>query len=324
MVGNFSIMLACRDLILEGQIRLLARVVAILLYTLTLSNETLAEGKGRIVIVDTVEHYTSHQLAESFLKNCTVCADVQFFHMQRSQQQGRAIALKLIELEELGEVDLALAIGPPAAEVVGRALKKTPIIYTMVPEKMLQLPENGQTFALPVNPPIDIQMQALTSNLPQVSSVGLILGEQTPWKRHPFDKNLLPENLRLYEIRGAREMPEALRKASNENNALIFMRDPMVLNRDSVKYIIEYTMKKLVYSFTYSHTLVELGMGMALVPDPKSFGARAAFVANNVLNNKTVEIPALTLADFDLRVNEQALLRIQNSDIRQLSANGVN
>lgn len=319
MVG-YSSMLPIK-VVLKIQSCLLACLLALFL---CISTETHAANKGRVVVVDTVEHHSNHQLTEAFLAVCSVCENVQLMHMQQSRQQGREIALKLMELEELGNLDLALAIGPPAAEIVSRALKNTPIIYTMVPEKLLQLQEHEHAYALPVDPPLNIQMQALIATLPQVSSVGLILSEQTPWKQHPFDKQRLPEKLRLYEIKGAKEMPEALRKASNENNALIFMRDPMVLNRDSVKYIIEYTMKKLVYSFTYSNTLVELGMGMALVPDPKSFGSRAAHIANKVLIGEPVEVPPLTIADFDLNVNEQALSKIQNSDIRRLSENGVN
>jgi ABC-type uncharacterized transport system substrate-binding protein len=299
-------------------VRLMVKICLLALFAIVSS---MAVHAANIVVVDTVEHEASHRLARAFQANCDACSTIEFMHMEGSRRAGQAIAVELKKRENNKTVDLVVAIGPPAAEILSGTLRKTPIIYTMVGTELLHLGNRSNLHALPVDAPLEIQLQALTTTLPSIRSVGLILSEPKKWKPHPFDRTNLPAGLRLYEISGAKKMPEALRKASNENDALIFMRDPSVVNRDSIKFIVEYTLQKRIRTFTYSKTLVDMGMGMALVPNPTAFGERAAALTKQLLNGDATVHAPLSLDDFHLHQNARALAQIAGARKNSSSEN---
>jgi len=305
-----------------------AKVAAFLRFLLVSLGLSVPSGlvwaeNARVVIVDTVEHEASHQLAQHFRSTCRSCGPIDFLHMHGSLEEGKAIALELAEREKRRELSLVLTIGPPAVEMVSNALAETPIIYTYVGQNLLHLPNQNNLYGIPVDAPLPIQISILKAALPEVRSIGLIVSNQTSWNPHPFVRERLPKELRVYEIAGAKEMPEALRKASNENDAMIFIRDPSVINRDSVRFVIEYTVKKRVQSFTYSETLVDMGMGLALVPNPVAFAEKASLIAEQLLSGQEIQFTPLVASDYNLHINENIVREIQGAQTQDTTGTQV-
>lgn len=259
-----------------------------------------------IYIVDTVERDATIQLGQSFEKTCPSCGAVKYRQMNGNLRAARRIANELVEEEKNGRLSLVITLGRPATQIITRALQNTPILYTFVGQKVEAFESRPGIVGLPTDASLSAQVNLLRRMLPSIKNAGVIVGSENPNIQAQTDQ-VGQMNVNLYKIDSANQLPATLRLAVQQNEALIFLRDPLVVNNDSIKFLMTHTLENRRHIIGYSKSLVDMGFTAALVPKPEAFGRLLGKSAEVYFVSGSFEKIRSEDTDYIVHVNQRAV-----------------
>lgn len=266
-------------------------------------------------VVDTVKRAETSQLLEAIKQHCSdACGNVVYQEMGGSRRSAIAAISELAEQEASGDVSLVITMGKPAATMVANSLQTTPIIYTMVGEYIAELADRSSIVGVPTDAPLQLQLDIIKRLDLTKGSLGVFLGSND--SPSLIDDLRLPEGLevRTYRVADTKEMPQALRLAVRENTGLIFLRNRMVINRDTFRYVLRVTLENRVFTMGYSKSLVDMGFTAAMAPKVDAFGARIATVAKQMLASEPVDLPEISLAEHSVHINDRTIEQVRPAE----------
>lgn len=304
---------------MQSSVRGAVRCLALFAFLVAVKSHmaaTFAQGvteERRVFIVDTVERPATEEFGAALQAACKTCGPLEYRHIAGSLRTGQLVAAELRSEEAKGRLALVVTLGKPATRIISDALRKTPIFYTMVGAPMGRFDSARNVRGFPTDAPVDLQLALLRRVAPGTNSVGIVVDH----KRAAALRSTLgvAEGLTLYEIREEREMPTVMRRAVTSNDAIIFLRDPMVLNNDSVRFLMKLTLENRVHTVGYSKALVDLGLAFALVPDPAAFGKRVGEAAERHLLGQEPSDRSLVEQDYLLHRNETVIMQARTRQI---------
>lgn len=224
-----------------------------------------------VYVVDTVDRRATRIFGEALARACASCGTIKYRQMNGNLRAARRIAHELLEEEEAGRLSLVVTLGRPATRVIVNHLKKTPILYTFVGRRIDAYEDSPRVFGLPTDAPLEVQLDLLQRLQPDIKSAGIVISQGNKGLVTRSD-SIGAIGLNIYHIENSRELPDALRTAVQMNDALILLRDRMVVNNDSIKFLLQHTLENGRHTVAYSRSLVDMGLAVALVPKPEAFG----------------------------------------------------
>ncbi len=269
--------------------------------------------RADVIIVDSYKHHTSMQIAHGISKNCPACGTIKYMDMQREPSIGREIIKDLRLRKADGTLDLVIALGPRAASLIAHGLPDTPTLFTVHDEPDEDLISNRQLTFFDARPPLPLQLEALATLKPGIQTVGIIARRETlePVRQSVIEAAQAQHiNLRVYYVEAPQDVGAGLRQAIKESDGLIFLRDPMVLNSDTVRYILRLTLENQIPTFVYSSSLVNMGMTATLQADPVKLGGRIGAASQARLTGATLTDITSEADIFILEVNERTMRHI--------------
>lgn len=269
-----------------------------------------AASAGDVYIVDTVERDAAQHVGRGLQGACRTCGKIQYRHMNGNMRAARKIAEELYEEERAGNLSLVVTLGRPATQVIAERLETTPVIYTFVGQEIPKYSASDRILALPTDASLDTQIKLLQQILPGVRNAGIILSSSN----NPALKNRRSAHsvgLNIYRIKSPRELPDAIRTAVQDNDALILLRDRMVINNDSIQFVLRHTLENGRHTIAYSPSLVDMGLAAALVPRPEAFGRRIGDAAETFLTGGALTIGTAVESDYHIHTNPRVIERLK-------------
>lgn len=212
--------------------------------------------------------------------------------------------------------DLILAIGTKAAILAKQEISNIPIVFLMVsrPKKYGLTGKNITGISL--NIPAKVQFKTLKSIIPQLKTIGVIYNPTVSRKAIEIAaaaaRNLGLE-LFAIKINSEKEVPQALRTLKGNIDAMWMVMDETVLNSQSMPYIILFTIRNKIPFMGLSVRFVQDGALLALQSDYKNMGRQSGKIANQILENKSVDkipIASPEKSEFVLNLKTAKLIGI--------------
>lgn len=290
-----------------------ARGVAALFVLLGLlwSTGTMQASASDIYIVDTIERPETEVLGKALAENCRSCGTIIYRQMAGSSRVARRIADELYEAEQSGRLAFVVTLGRPATQVIADKLKKTPVIYTFVGREIDRYRGSGRIRGLPTDAPLQVQIDLLAKLAPNATSAGIVLGQTQQPGLEGSIAGVMNLSINVYRINDYGELPDALRRAVKMNEALILLRDRMVINNDSIKFVMQQALENGRHTIAYSRSLVDMGLAAALLPKPEAFGRHIGASLEAHLSGETLTLEQVGDAGYFVHTNPRVLDRLQ-------------
>jgi putative ABC transport system substrate-binding protein len=219
-------------------------------------------------------------------------ADVEIIMLDRYSEKARAdLADRFIKD---GGVDLAVAIGPEAADFVWGAFQAAafPKIYSIIlnPEKVINDIDTATGISLNI-PPAD-QLNAIRQGLPAVGRIGIFYDPvynsdfyaKASEAAFEIDVDLVP-----MIVSTRKDIPFLLEECWDSIDCVWLIPDRTVISESIAQHIIKQAVLKKVPVVGYNQFFYDSGAAMAFVFDYKDLGRQTAGVVSDVLRLKAFE-----------------------------------
>lgn len=268
-----------------------------------LSSPALA---GDVYVVDTIDRPATQQLGEALKRDCISCGALKYRQMHGSLRVAKRIAAELATEEKAGRLSLVVTLGRPATRVIAEKLEKTPVFYTFVGQKIEQFATSARIVGLPTDAPLEAQLKLLRKLQPEFRSAGIVVGDRNNRFQRSTERPD-PKHINIYRVKDRKEIANALREAVQMNDALILIRDQMVVNNDTIKFVMQHTLENGRHTIAYSRSLVDMGLAAALVPKPEAFGRLLGKSIQNYMDNGVLEVMPAVETDYHVHTNARVL-----------------
>lgn len=207
---------------------------------------------------------------------------------------------------------LYVALGTEAANVLARSDVKVPVLCTLLPRQSFErlLRESGrrpsnQFTALYLNQPLTRQLDLVRLALPQVRSVGVLLGDESRSQEQLLSDTALSRGLKLerVHIKPEEAVFSGLKKILDETDLLLALADPQIYNSYSIQNILLASFRARVPMVAFSPAYVRAGALLAVYSTPLQIGRQAGVMARGLLQGKELGLPQYP-RDFSVSVNE--------------------
>ena len=225
------------------------------------------------------------------------------------------------------KTDLILTIGTRSTQKVWDAeIKNIPVVFSMVLDPVgkgfvQNIKNPGSNFtgsAMDIIP--DVQLSLMKSIVTDVKEVGVVYN---PFNTEKIIKKAVlfaKENeieLKKVTVIYPKQVPDAINGLINDIDILWMVLDTKLINKQSLLYILSFTLKNRIPVMGYARHLVKNGALFALDCDYEDIGRQSGELSCEILKGKNasslpVTFPRKTLLSINIRVSE--LLGINISD----------
>jgi putative ABC transport system substrate-binding protein len=209
--------------------------------------------------------------------------------------------------EGVKEFALFVAVGPEAAQYLweGIGKKGASTIYCMVlnPEKVIGEKERG--CGIPLNIPVQTQIEMISRGFPSVRRVGLLYDPEHNsefLRKAAGAASFLNLTVVPLKVSSKKDIPSALESQWKHMDALWLIPDRTVISESIVNYLIKEAFLRKVPVIGYNRFFYEAGAALAFVFDYKELGQQCAQKALRVLLGENCQD---TSPFFHVWVNEK-------------------
>lgn len=218
--------------------------------------------------------------------------------------------------------DLLVTLGTSLTAFARDNFPKLPIVFA----KVLNPIESGfvQSWEQPgghitgasLDIPVQTQMQRFKSIIPNLKKVGVIYTGNTKRLVTEAQKaaSELGIQLVLYQVKSARELPDALDSLCRSSDGIWTVADEELTSPQFVRYTLLETLRNGLPIMGFSRSFVESGALFCLEPDYKYIGRQAAQIAVSVLDGADPASVRATVPDvvyLYLNLQTEKLLKLK-------------
>ncbi|MFT4725107.1 MAG: putative ABC transport system substrate-binding protein [Glaciecola sp.] len=236
-----------------------------------------ALGK-RIVVIKTSDIPTIDHIVEGFFAACSDNITIDVVNMAGSNRHNGEIIAMVKEKSSVKPVDYIFTIGTPATQFAHDSFDDIPIFFSMI-NNPLQQSFVGKISGIALDVSLSEQIRLLRTILPDINRLGVVYDPKYNEKLVAQMKTaakLAAVNLQSYQVLSPKKVPDAIRQAVNDVEALIIISDRTVINRQSLKYIVTTTLAHQLPTIAFTKELVNAGFLFGLKPDLYDIGQEAA------------------------------------------------
>jgi putative ABC transport system substrate-binding protein len=210
-----------------------------------------------------------------------------------------------------GSNDLVVAIGGEATEAVAAGAPKTAILNLLVPRRVhernavrFHRPESGQYSAVYLDQPATRQIELIHLAFPTRKRVGVLLGPESASSLPELQAACAGRGLELIaaQAQGLADLPDALRKLSDDADLLLTLPDPAILNANSARNILLYAYRANIPLVAFSPAYVKAGAVLALYSTPQQMGQQGAAAILQWVRNRALPPPQYA-HEFEVDIN---------------------
>lgn len=201
--------------------------------------------------------------------------EVQVIEVGDSKEQGRR---QIAAASAKQSFDGVFAVGAQAAWLAREALPDLPLTFAMVIDWQRYGLGNGDS-GVRVDMPPNALLTRVKLLLPQVTSVGMIIGESA--SASSIDEaraaaEALGMSLTVERVAHSDEVAGAYRRIRSRIDALWMTADPLVVTHDNFRYLSERTKNDRIAFLAFSENFVRAGALLSVSPDYGTMGSQAA------------------------------------------------
>jgi putative ABC transport system substrate-binding protein len=262
---------------MRGYGRVIITVMVLLTAQIALPSE---EGKPKIAIIKSRDITPFNQAIQGFKAH--ISGEVHEYDMHGELKSNRYIK----EIIRACGFDLILAVGTLGA-ITAAQIGEVPTVYCMVinPERY-KLGQRDHMTGVSARLPAQLTLSKFGEALPHLRRIGVIY---TPRKTGYLVDEAKEAGDRLnltivaLSIRTREEIAPRLCELWDKVDALWLLPDPILLWEDTFRYMITESTSRRVPILTYSRSMVESGVLLAVFPDYRGMGRQAAWLAKKIL-----------------------------------------
>ncbi len=221
---------------------------------------------------------------------------------------------KIMEKIKDNPPKLIFALGSLAAVEAKNSFPNIPIIYTLVftPGNKELTAKNMTGIAIEVDG--KEQLAVFKDIIPEIKKIGVLysnLTEQTILKAVE-DCWLLGLELVAVKVNRPEEVPEGIKKLAGRTDGLWLIPDGIVVNQDSLQYILLLTLENKIPFMVYNKNFVKAGALLAPVVDYTHVGRQAGKLGREALQGKELPNAVLPPAGVEWAVNFQTAQNLKS------------
>lgn len=222
----------------------------------------------------------------------------------------------------LGRDTAVVALGTRASELVARAGSSSPLVSCLVPS-----PEaaRGASSAqlVPIDVPIDAQIEALRTFLPQAHTIGILFDPAINARRIEVIATALASagyQTRLAPVTSHAMLPQALANLPNAVDAILAIPDTTVYTQQASKALLLFSFRNRIPLIGLTEAWVKAGALYAVEWDFEELGAYCGALALRTLQSSKAPVPPLPRprVAINLRSAEQLHVKWNMSLLRDV------
>ena len=263
-----------------------------------------ASAASDIVILETSQTPKSKQFVDNLIKGCVPCA-------QAKRINGEGDPRKLeTALETIKDTSakLVITVGTPAADMASQQLDGVKVLSTLSNSGENQIKESSfliQRADGLINWGVDLAMVVLDEQV----KIGVIGGKNAIENAKSDLTVDQKSKIQFFEVRNQKSLPDQISAAYDQTDFVIYLKDPSVVNRRSMDFIVENSIAQNKPTMVFSKALVGMGVPFAISPDTDLLGQRAGIVSDAILRGETLP-DMIQPEDFNLHINCSSLKRL--------------
>ena len=195
------------------------------------------------------------------LKSILGSSLVTTYNMESRDDATRIIEDRITNSGSVGSNDWIVAIGYPATKLAFESLRRYRIAYTMVNSGRIkpkaEIAQNA--FFISDKLTVSEQLSLIGTIVPAIQVVGLISSDTIQKNAAKCGTSHYGFRVECEFVTSSKDVPAALRRFNELVDALIFVQDPVVVNRDSLEFLVTKTFAEKIPTFVYSEYLVKAG-----------------------------------------------------------------
>ena len=237
--------------------------------------------------------------------NDIIDASISKYNMEGDINKGHNITNEI----KSRKPDLILALGTKAAMIAGEDIKDIPIIYCLVsrPAKYGLMGNNITGVSLNIS--IETQFEAIKSVLPDKKKIGVIYDPDVSEEAVDEAKHIAMELgfvLKTFTVHSEKEIPNIMRSIEGNIDVLWMVMDETVINKNSLEYIILFSINNKIPVMGLSNRFVQKGALFSLFSDYYDLGHQAGELVEQILrgtspNKLPVAFPQKTKLALNLK-----------------------
>ena len=279
--------------------------LSICLFVVLLLNAFHAEASG-IVVVQSADIKPYNEALEGFTRSCS--CDIR----------------QVIHVRELGSADVSAQLlrdNPEGIFVVGidalsrvKNIDNVPVVYAMVPDWRSSDAYGRNVSGVNMYIPPQEYLSAIRKVFPQARRIGVLYD---PGRLEQFMREAVSAakdmgfDLVMKKVHRPGDVPSLIEGMRNKIDVYWMLPDTMVVNKESVEFLLLFSFQNRVPVFSFSRKFVEMGAVAGLNMKPFDMGGQAGEIMKKLLSEKGVRSP--------IRVNaRQPSLMINGKVARKL------
>lgn len=260
--------------------------LALCLISLVVANRAIAQNS--IIIVKTINNSEAGQIVSGVEQTCVddryIITEID---MNGQPRRMAAVASEIADSIAENPPKAILTIGDPATEIAKNAVNDVPIFFTMINHPAEKGFSGKGIAGISLNIPIEIQLNQIRTLLPIAKTLGIVYNQEDRKYLSGLQQRAryIGAELVLLKVSSVSNFAQVIEKSRGPIDALIFLPDTQVINKDSFESIIAMTIEKKFPTLVYSDFLVRQGFLMSLSPDYVAIGKQAG---NRLCSNTAV------------------------------------
>lgn len=298
-----------------GLAKTYAQLVTLTIFALISWGNTwaTADRTPSVLIVKTKSHPRIDAVVAAIATSLADTATVKMFDLRGQASNNDTITRDLsAAVRETSAV--LVGIGTPATQLLAREFPDLPLIYTMTrAESIPELLVHNRALPVPAKTSLTAQLTTLQYLVSPLETVGILVGAKTSREfadeLTEIESTSLPD-IRIVSVEREKDLPRALAELSARVDALLFVQDPSILNRNSLEYIVTHTLAQKKPSMVYSEYLVRAGFLASNLISPESIGERTKATVDQLMTNRTpvpINLHPYAAHEYRIVVNQHTL-----------------
>ncbi|NOY67671.1 MAG: hypothetical protein GXP13_09750 [Gammaproteobacteria bacterium] len=235
------------------------------------------------------------------------------------------ISIDVIMIDELNQVflddvdsdsyKLLVTVGSKAAKKMSQLDSKKAVLNTLLPKRSYQLiikevdNKNLQRYsAVFIDQPLSRKLDLIRIALPDIKNVGVILGPSTASRKKELSDIALKKNIRIESktINKTGELLSTLNDVLDDNEVLLTIADPVVINRSTLQSLFMTSYMKRIPVVGYSRAYVRAGALIAVYSTPKQLAQYTGELIVDMLKGSKMAARKLYYPKyFSVSINER-------------------
>lgn len=240
------------------------------------------------------------------------------FQMQGNMTKGREMATNIRALNP----DAVIVVGLKAALLAKVEIMDSPVVFCLVTNPtQYDLPTKNMTGVLMDSTPLD-QLKSMKSVLPSMKRIGLLYHEDHSGAfvaESQKQATKIPLEIQAVQIHSFSDVPPALRKLVPQVDALWLIRDPTVVNPESLEFIMNMAIDHNLPVFGFSSGLMRYGALATFSGNYTDRGRAAGRLTRHILRGRytVASLPpphGIEITQYALNLNAAKFLGLPISD----------